>query len=46
MLAEKLAGQLVWEIMVRGSGGGPLAPLADQLNHELTSRVPKPCWGR
>jgi hypothetical protein len=36
VLAEKLAGQLVWEIMVRGSGGGPLAPLADQLNHELT----------
>jgi hypothetical protein len=25
----------VREIIVRGSGGGPLAPLADQLNHEL-----------
>src|SRR5438067_1167491 len=24
------------EIIVRGSGGGPLTPLADQLNHELT----------
>ena len=35
-LAEKLTGHLVREIMVRGSGGGPLTPLADQLNHDLT----------
>jgi hypothetical protein len=26
----------VREIIVRGSGGGPLTSLADQLNHELT----------
>jgi hypothetical protein len=36
VLAETLAGYLVREIMVRGSGGGPLAPLADQLNHDVT----------
>jgi hypothetical protein len=36
VLAEKLTGCLVREIMFRGSGGGPLAPLADQLNHDLT----------
>ena len=36
VLAEKLTGHLVREIMVRGSGGGPLAPLADQLNHDVT----------
>ena len=36
MLAEKLAGHLIREIMVRGSGGGPLAQLADQLNHDVT----------
>ena len=36
VLAETLAGHLVREIMVRGSRGGPLAPLADQLNHEVT----------
>ena len=36
MLAETLARHLVQEIMVRGSGGGPLAPLADQLNHDVT----------
>ncbi len=36
VLAEKLNGHLLLEIMVRGSGGGPLAPLADQLNHDLT----------
>jgi hypothetical protein len=35
-LAQQLAGHLVWEIMVRGAQGGPLAPLADQLNHDLT----------
>ena len=36
VLAGRLTGHLVREIIVRGSGGGPLAPLADQLNHELT----------
>jgi len=36
VLAEALANHLVQEIMVRGSGGGPLAPLADQLNHDRT----------
>jgi hypothetical protein len=36
VLAEKLTGNLVREIMLRGSGGGPLTPLADQLNHDLT----------
>jgi hypothetical protein len=36
VLAETLAGHLVREIMARGSQGGPLAPLADQLNHDVT----------
>ena len=36
VLAGRLTGHLVREIIVRGSGGGPLAPLADQFNHELT----------
>jgi hypothetical protein len=36
VLADRLTGHLVREIIVRGSGGGPLAPLADQFNHELT----------
>jgi TPR repeat protein len=36
VLAEKLTGYLVREIMLRGSGGGPLAPVANQLNHDLT----------
>ena len=36
VLADRLTGRLVREIIVRGSGGGPLTPLADQLNHELT----------
>ena len=36
ILADKLTGYLVREIIVRGSGGGPLTPLAGQLNHELT----------
>jgi hypothetical protein len=35
-LAQTLAGHLVGEIMVRGAQGGPLAPLADQLNHDVT----------
>ena len=36
VLAGRLTHHLVREIIVRGSGGGPLAPLADQFNHELT----------
>ena len=36
VLAEALADHLVREIMLRGSRGGPLAPLADQLNHDVT----------
>ena len=39
VLADKLTGHLVREIIVRGSGGRPLKPLADQFNHELT-RLP------
>lgn len=35
-LAAGLAGHLVREIIVRGSQGGPLEPLAAQLNHDLT----------
>ena len=36
VLAGRLTSHLVREIIVRGYGGGPLTPLADQLNHELT----------
>ena len=36
VLADRLTGHLVREIIVRGSAGGPLTPLADQLNHEFT----------
>jgi hypothetical protein len=36
VLADRLTGHLVREIMFRGSHGGPLKPLADQINHELT----------
>ena len=36
VLAETLAGHLVHEIAVRGARGGPLTPLADQLNHDMT----------
>jgi hypothetical protein len=35
-VAQALAAHLVREIVVRGSGGGPLAPLANQFNHDLT----------
>jgi hypothetical protein len=35
-LAEKLTAHLVQEILSRGSHGGPLAPVADQLNHDVT----------
>ena len=36
VLADRLTVHLVREIMLRGSRGGPLTPLADQLNHDLT----------
>jgi hypothetical protein len=36
VLADRLTSHLVREIMLRGSRGGPLTPLADQLNHDLT----------
>ena len=36
VLAAKLTGHLVRQILLRGSGGGPLTPLASQLNHDLT----------
>jgi hypothetical protein len=36
VLADRQTGHLVREIMFRGSRGGPLTPLADQLNHDLT----------
>jgi hypothetical protein len=35
-LAEQLAGHLVREIVSRGARGGALAPLANQLNHDVT----------
>jgi hypothetical protein len=38
-LAEKLTGHLVLEITLRGSGGGPLTPLAVQLNQDRTHRM-------
>jgi hypothetical protein len=36
VLAETLTRYLVQEIVVRGARGGPLAPLAAQLNHDVT----------
>ncbi len=36
VLADKLAGHLVQEIIVRGSRGGSLTPLVDQFNHDVT----------
>ena len=35
-VAAKLTGHLVRQIQIRGSQPGPLTPLADQLNHDLT----------
>jgi hypothetical protein len=35
-LADLLTSQLLRELLARGASGGPLAPLADQLNHDLT----------
>jgi hypothetical protein len=36
VLADSLTRHIVREIMLRGSRGGPLTPLASELNHELT----------
>jgi hypothetical protein len=36
VLAQRLTGHLVREIVVRGSTGGALEPLAAQLNHDVT----------
>jgi HEAT repeat protein len=36
VLADRLISYLVREIVVRGSRGGPLTPLANQLNHDVT----------
>jgi hypothetical protein len=36
VLAAKLTGHLVRNIVVRGGSGGPLAPLAAQLDHDKT----------
>lgn len=36
VVAAKLTGHLVREIVIRGAGGGPLSPLASQLNHDLS----------
>ena len=35
-LAERLSARLTAEILRAGAAGGPLAPLADQLNHDIT----------
>jgi tetratricopeptide (TPR) repeat protein len=35
-ITETLIRNIVREILLRGAGGGPLAPLAAQLNHDLT----------
>jgi len=36
VLAEKLTGHLIREIVIRGARGGPLESLAAQLNHDVT----------
>jgi hypothetical protein len=36
VVANRLTAHLAQEIMARGAEGGPLTPLADQLNHDLT----------
>ena len=35
-VAAKLTGHLIRQIQIRGSQPGPLTPLADQLNHDVT----------
>jgi tetratricopeptide (TPR) repeat protein len=36
VIQELLTHRLLGEMLARGASGGPLAPLADQLNHDLT----------
>ena len=36
MVADRLTAHLIHEISARGSEGGPLEPLANQLDHDLT----------
>jgi tetratricopeptide (TPR) repeat protein len=36
VVAQKLTAHLLREIITRGARGGPLAPLAGQLNHDVT----------
>jgi tetratricopeptide (TPR) repeat protein len=36
VVAQKLTSHLLREIVARGSRGGPLEPLANQLNHDVT----------
>ena len=36
MVAQKLIGHLLQEIVARGASGGPLFPLASQLNDDVT----------
>jgi hypothetical protein len=36
VVADRLTAHLIYEISARGSGGGPLEPLANQLDHDLT----------
>jgi len=38
VLTEKLYGHLCQQIVFLGSRGGPLEPLANELNHEVTHR--------
>jgi tetratricopeptide (TPR) repeat protein len=35
-LTDLLTSRLLWEMKVRGARGGPLKPLVDQLNHDVT----------
>jgi hypothetical protein len=36
VLTEHLVNNLLWEILIRGSRGGALFPLASQINHDAT----------
>src|SRR5918995_2124073 len=36
VITEQLTGDLLWEILIRGSRGGALFPLASQINHDTT----------
>ena len=36
VVADRLTAHLIYEISARGSAGGPLEPLANQLDHDLT----------